>query len=68
MSMREQGFYVAEQGSAPALLGRLWQGSQNQLRCCVHVFQLLSQLLHHELEAEPSHLQSTERKVQYGPP
>lgn len=61
MSAREQGFCGAEQGLAPALLGRLGQGGQHQLRGCVHVFELLRQLLHHKLEAEPTHLRTTQR-------
>ena len=67
-SPREQGFYGAKQGVAPALLGRFGQGDQDQLRGCVHVFELLCQLLHHKLEAEPAHLHNTSciQTLQYG--
>ena len=53
--LRQQGLEGPEQAGAP-LAGRLGQGGQYQLRGRVHVLQLLGQLLHHELEAEPAHL------------
>ena len=56
-SLRQQGL-PSRRGRRPAALGRFGQRGEHKLHGRVRVGQLLGQLLHEELEAEPAHLRA----------